>query len=877
MLGSWRPAQNQRPTLLLSFPHAGAMLAPLADAMLLGTPAARAELGLISSVLGSAAMNRLERAWINPHSPLPTGTLLYSPRRLTPIELDSFGRNGAAGTLYITVERFYGNDRPLCAELRRKASGHRHYFWWDKGSLSRGGLPWAPDVSSLWVVNHLGGRMHIQPTGGRETAVRFLFDFDRAEDEISLRRSMLRQSEDELDHLGHSPFILRQELVDLASTQISLDDAADAATAASMGVGSAPAEVMSGYAAKSPVVTRAMRMPSSPIWEGPVRLDDARRTLTRHSEPKPVAGITPVSRCHYGAMLCRGCGNEIGMGSWMIPGGTGMVHNEYDCFLRATRARVSSEADEYRSEVVRRSRASLDVCMPVEEGPVTTEIPDGSLIDLGRSGVNLDVESRVKPPKPTRNQKGTQLIESLSEERRDMVRRCMDGCCPFAGSDEPRMTCVGTCHRTLHGVACAQITHGHAVIGCFECPECQLRKVFGREPPYPDTAVRDAEETMLLVISRGAEKSGSGFADFVKLQSEWALETGKGEVIKLPVDSPASLMLFCTWLIRQRDRERSLVGIWRIAGIYMVRTGRPNLTSLSGEAKAHYSSLLDEHGVEEHPRTAVTPRMMYFLFHGGVIAKHCPKLFIEKRTKVDSFLEGACGLRVGEALTGGDYHGLLASHLFILVRLSDGLVTIEGVLEHSKTKFKRYVNCLGKTLGKAAIPCEQSLREYWDAAGFKKVGWEEGGYRVTTVDYVVLRVSFLGMKQERFDLLLQLLEKSKVLDVRRASASLAHRAKQRYTAKHSKDKRYINITGGATGCDNIAQVSLELSEAGFGEHEGKPGFMSVLWCRGLYFDLRTETASRTCRWTHRPHTPHCTRCSTRHTSCRTQRETQTHG
>ena len=60
-------------------------------------------------------------------------------------------------------------------------------------------------------------------------------------------------------------------------------------------------------------------------------------------------------------------------------------------------------------------------------------------------------------------------------------------------------------------------------------------------------------------------------------------------------------------------------------------------------------------------------------------------------------------MHVGEALTGGDYHGLKASHLCILQRLSDGLVTIEGMLEHSKTKFKRYVNCLGTTRGKAAL------------------------------------------------------------------------------------------------------------------------------------------------------------------------------
>ena len=61
----------------------------------------------------------------------------------------------------------------------------------------------------------------------------------------------------------------------------------------------------------------------------------------------------------------------------------------------------------------------------------------------------------------------------------------------------------------------------------------------------------------------------------------------------------------------------------------------------------------------------------------------------------------------------------------------------------------------------------------------KVVSWDEGGYKITTVDYQVLRVSFLGMKQERFDLLIRLLAMSKVVEVRRAAASLAERARKR--------------------------------------------------------------------------------------------------
>ena len=412
-----------------------------------------------------------------------------------------------------------------------------------------------------------------------------------------------------------------------------------------------------------------------------------------------------------------------------------------------------------------------------------------------------------------------------------MVRLCLDGKCPHVGSAEPVMTCIGTCHRQLHGVKCAQITQGHAIIGCFECPDCQLRKVFEREPPYPESALRDAEETMLLTLSRGAESTGGGYEDFVKLEAQWALERGAGEKIRLPSDSPAALKLFLTWLVSERARPRSLSSLWRVAGSYMVRTGRKNLTD-DRDVRAHYSSLLDEHGVEEHPRTAATPRMLFHIFD-SVIDQHCPKAFIASRTRVDVCCESGFGMRVGEALTGGDFHGMKAGHLSILRQIDTGLVTMEGMLEHSKTKFKRFTNCLGTTLGTAKLPFEASLRKYWHEGGFKVITSMSAGYEVTTVDYHVVRVSFLGMQPEQFEQLLSILPLSEVAEVRQQARTLAARARLRYDAKHSKDKRYINLVGGPHNAPALGTMVRELARAGFVSERsedattGRNGFVSI--------------------------------------------------
>ena len=40
-------------------------------------------------------------------------------------------------------------------------------------------------------------------------------------------------------------------------------------------------------------------------------------------------------------------------------------------------------------------------------------------------------------------------------------------------------------------------------------------------------------------------------------------------------------------------------------------------------------------------------------------------------------LELMCGLRVGEVLGGGDHHGLLANHTYLLTNLETGEVSVE--------------------------------------------------------------------------------------------------------------------------------------------------------------------------------------------------------
>lgn len=112
------------------------------------------------------------------------------------------------------------------------------------------------------------------------------------------------------------------------------------------------------------------------------------------------------------------------------------------------------------------------------------------------------------------------------------------------------------------------------------------------------------------------------------------------------------------------------------------------------------------------------------------------------------------GLRVGEALSGGDYHGLLANHLVILQRLDDdgnpvGEETAEAMLEHWKTKHLRWVNAVGLSKGPARVALTKYMRAYWQQAGFHIKSRKEGNYLITGPDYYVVRLSLVVLSDSR--------------------------------------------------------------------------------------------------------------------------------
>lgn len=415
----------------------------------------------------------------------------------------------------------------------------------------------------------------------------------------------------------------------------------------------------------------------------------------------------------------------------------------------------------------------------------------------------------------------------LSDGRRAAYRRCLTGRCGEV--HEAPMICLGEiagqpCPQRVHGVACLGLSRGHASLGCFRCTACFVRAMVPSvsSPDESHPSWRHAESTSMLEMSQGAEATGASWSDYIQLETAFVLGVGAVTGIEvLPRDSAAVFMCMLTWLVADKERARSLDSIFRTAGAVMAKTRGKNLTT-DPRVKAFYSSLRELHGEEGHPRTAATRRMVRIILER--LVDEVIGASSRARVRLMIALEVMCGLRVGEVMSGGDFHGVQANHVVILTNLSNGAESVEVLLEHSKTKHKRWVNAVSVSEGAARVRLADHLRAYWRECGFTIATRLEGGYRVEGPDYSVLRVSLIGLVgaegKERFALLCRVLSRSADPEVRRWAAYSLLRGEQRRSATGSMDKRYINVTGGAHGCSSIATACMELERAGFTEGAG---------------------------------------------------------
>ena len=838
-LGRWRRVRAQRDSLILRFPRAaGSAPWPLRSLE------AVAGLPHDTQIVPHSAHEVADMVAVSQDAPLPEGSLLYVPMRLSAEERAAMAlRRGhvhpLAGCLYLTVEPYGGAGTVLrCAWLRRRDTrgADPDVFYLDRHSYDRDQeTPFCPDTATVWVVTYLGSRI----AGHGSSAVAVRFDFERAEADIARMRGFLARA------APSGGGATAAEQLGLSARQKPEDNGDD------------DERPVSGLARRGDVpVALAPRGPSQA--EPPESRSRAARV------PASQTGLPPM-RSQSESTLCAGCGGQIGL-AWCTRGGDGLVHNSRQCFDMAERRLRRAEAAAaaapppprplppprlppppppastrgirpvtgtsaspiedtpgQRGSVNSGSSASSPVLVGSESGsadsPVLVDTPaPAQTLDEGAAGtlVELGAVHEGRMTSVGAELRAIQLDERFGPARRSKVRLCLEGRC---GRPEPYdMRCLG-CHRQLHGVTCAELSRGFASLGCFTCHVCRLSQQFPGAPAgyvFSDAAVRAKERDMLFEMVTAQEATGASFADYASLKVRYLTSLNEVAESQSPEDSEEAFKSFLHWLATDCERALSLESVWRAAGSVMIRTGRQNLTQIP-TVKLFYEKLGDSHGLTSEPMTATTQRMARLMHTRVMPDRHEGKPLMLVRSRLLFAAEYVGGLRIGEATGGGDNHGLRSDAVRVLEHVDTSETYVEFIVEHSKTKFRRIVTVVGTTRGEAAVPTAQYVREFWAECGWSTRTWIEGEYRVTCADYWVVRVSLLGLSTERRDLLFDLWARSRCAETRKHSNTSRQKGLARAIMTGSQDKKYVNVVGGPEDCGAIGTTVLEMKRAGFTE------------------------------------------------------------
>ena len=417
--------------------------------------------------------------------------------------------------------------------------------------------------------------------------------------------------------------------------------------------------------------------------------------------------------------------------------------------------------------------------------------------------------------------KRSHLAEKLAPQRIEKIACCVAGNCGIFKDASNSTACLGGCGVRLHIVSCAEMGRGYAALGNFTCPKCRLAKQVADEETIPsEEMTRVTLRTMVLELGQGAEATAGSYASFTAWEEEYVKEMGgdasSGQLL-LPRHNPECFKGFLTWFCTDKERARSAVSMVRSAGAFLVKLKLSDVTK-DGSVKAHLRELVGELGVEAEPATTATPRMLKLMTEpGGVIDTRYPQPTIAPREKFQVVAEGQGGCRICEVVGAGEGHGLLANDTAILENPASGEVVVELHLEHSKTGFKRTLNLAGKTRT-SGVETAKILESLWKVNKLEKTTSMQAGIKVTRPDFMVLRVSLLGLNGEvARQKLYSTLRRSNCASAREHARTSETKGNSRAVASGtgSQAKKYINVAGGTSGDASMRNLKDQLVALGY--------------------------------------------------------------
>ena len=773
-LGSWRTVSAKRASLALVFPRAaGGIIAPV-------------ELpeGMMTYRADEVSMGYVDAAdnvdgKRGKMMPLLAGSFVYSPAE----------KRGNRGELLLVWHSFHpeiagreldeeGELRVSCAELLllNKRGQRSHEYVLDKregknnGSFANGGrqVAWEISVGLLWMVDHLvkvdaALESTVQGIGAASPKLavaaiekrKFTFDYVKAEAEIASARAAQVAGPLAKELFPSTPAFTPARSIDqlVALSLHSTDD-----------VSGADAELRAARVSADEAAGLRRRPPPPPT--------------VRKVRRAPVVNNRQPTVCRSSTQVCEGCDGRFKFGEKISTGFRSMVHPSTACLESARQSHSKRVAD--GREVEHPSGTKGDTCV-----------------------------SAVKECDKIKKVHFAALAEG---ERLVLVRDCLNGKCTETA--ETKVMCMRGCGKGLHLVACCRTSAAYAAAGRLICVDCRLKEIVqgGNMRTAPATLVQQVTLAVVGELTTGAVSTAAGRNQFVSLERKWALETfklgdGSPMMVKLPRHSMESFIAWMWWLVTEAERARSFGTLMRTAGAVMSMLELNDWTKTS-RVKAQIKEIEGKCGVEHDPCTQTTRRILSIMLK-RTIPEVCSKGKSEylnsvliARTEALLVLELLAGLRVGEATSSGDLHGLVANDLCFLSAASeataDGLgETIEVVIRDSKTGLGRHAAFVATTVGELKLHGGMIMRRFLRTTGIKSVKEIKGGFKVESPNFWVARVDLGALTKAAVDRFVSAAEGTRCEVIVEQLASIKKYVKERTSSTSlGVEQRYVNVAGG---------------------------------------------------------------------------------
>ena len=559
-----------------------------------------------------------------------------------------------------------------------------------------------------------------------------------------------------------------------------------------------------------------------------------------------------VQSSPYDGIVCRGCDQPILAGTDALSCGDGLVHVHEDC-RNAARARVEAGASESsnkefyvvkvgkkpgiyiswadcKAQVVGVKGARYrGVDSLVEARALLAQGQNRAFANVSRPSASIDnmtgavAEAVPGGSAPGSIQRRGLLEEKIGPARLRMLSQCIDGKCgmvtgamTLSGPCEAPTVCRGGCGRSLHMLTCGQVGKGYAALGRFTCHHCYAASSI--ESGEISAELLDLSMvTMFLEMTQGAEATAGSWSDFARLEQEYSEGAGliaNGGRLLMPHSGLVPFKNFLSWYVTTTERGLSLRSMLLGAESMLTKLGQPNYPKMP-EVKAHVKMLNENHGLESTPATTATPLMMKEM-QDVIIPNRFRSDLLVYRWCLQMLLEGLGGFRVGEATSGGDFHGLLGNNICIITDPAAdenwAKEVVEARLEHSKTGHARYIDIAGETV-RSQLRTAACVRSYWQHAGFETDSVKEGHLTIERPDSWVVKVTLLGLTDADLEQLIVWLGKGKRSHgIKRFAKESQRAARDRYKASGvgSQAKKHVNI---ATGRAASLQIREALPEA----------------------------------------------------------------